>query len=119
MADLTITASKTVWVAYTNTDCTECRGYQVPLAVCESEATAHRLGKGNYVMGSNCPVEPVTAVRLAKGPWLVPGRIEVATEDDQRADVAIQKKRGIVERAKALGLTDEEIKLLRSTHEPI
>ncbi len=114
MADLKITETRTVWVAYTNTDCTEGRGYQVPLAVCESEATARRIGKGRFVMGADCPVETATAVRVDRGPWLVPGFIQPASEKDKAAQAVIDSQRSIVERAKALGLTEEEIKSLRS-----
>ena len=35
-----MTEKRTVWVTYTNTDCTEGRGHDVPIAVCAAEATA-------------------------------------------------------------------------------
>ena len=38
-----IQESKTVFIAWTNTDLTEGRGVQIPLAVCESQTTAKRL----------------------------------------------------------------------------
>ena len=37
--------TKQVWLAMTNTDCTEGRGRQYPKFVCEKKATAIRLGK--------------------------------------------------------------------------
>ena len=43
MTDLTITDTKDVWVVYTNTDLTEGRGYQYPIHVCGSPATAERM----------------------------------------------------------------------------
>jgi hypothetical protein len=48
-----MTEKRTVWVAYTNTDCTEGRGYDVPIAVCAAEATAVRLARKQYVQGSD------------------------------------------------------------------
>lgn len=115
MSELQISGTRTVWVAYTNSDLTEGRGYQVPHAVCAMEATARRLGKGKSVMGSDCQVEAVTAVRIGGGPWLVPGAIEPASESDKRMQVSLDARRTVVERAKAAGLSDEEIQLLRST----
>ena len=34
-----MTEKRTIWVAYTNTDCTEGRGRDVPIAFCAAEAT--------------------------------------------------------------------------------
>lgn len=53
--------TKTYYSVYTNSDLTEGRGYHIPLALCESESTAVRLGKKKYVQGSDCPVNELTA----------------------------------------------------------
>jgi hypothetical protein len=45
-----------VYVVITNTDLTEGCGMEVPLAVCEMRSTAERIGKNNYIQGSNCPI---------------------------------------------------------------
>lgn len=63
--EMSISNKKTVWVAYTNTDCTEGRGYDIPIAVCELEVTARRLARGRHVQGSDGPVRPVDAKREA------------------------------------------------------
>ena len=47
---------RTVWVAYTNTDCNEGRGHDVPIAVCAAEATALRLARKQYVQGTDARV---------------------------------------------------------------
>lgn len=105
---------KTAYVVLTNSDLTEGRGYQYPLAVCEIKATAKRLGSGRYVQGSDCPIEPVELVNL-EGKWYFPSNsvalvppspedILKQQEDDKTADV--------VRKAKTLGLTDDELKIL-------
>lgn len=104
--------TKDVWVAWTNTDLTEGRGYRVPLAVCELETTAIRLGRKGSVMGSDCHVSKATAVFL--GHWLVPGVIQAATKADSVAQGELGARRAAEAKAKAAGLTDEEIKALRS-----
>jgi hypothetical protein len=102
---------KDVWVAWTNTDLTEGRGRLVPLAVCELETTAIRLGRKGSVMGSDCDISKEPAVFL--GCWLVPGVIQAATGADRTAQVALTERRSAEAKAKAAGLTDAEIKALR------
>jgi hypothetical protein len=53
---------QTVYVVLTNTDLTEGRGMDVRLAYAETMALAKDLGRGKYVMGSDCPVEPINGV---------------------------------------------------------
>lgn len=105
-----------VYVAMTNTDLTEGRGWQIPLAVCEAEATAIRLAKKAYVMGTDAPVEAVRLL-LHDGKWYAPisiVRIHPPTQDDTRAQKALNEHREALEKAKAAGLTDEDIEALRS-----
>ena len=104
--------TRDVWVAWTNTDLTEGRGYRYPLAVCESETTAARLGQKKYVMGSACPVTKEVAVRVHGSGWLVPGAIHPETAEDAKARAILEARRAVVEKAKAVGLTDEEIAAL-------
>ena len=103
--------TKDVWVAWTNTDLTEGRGYPIPLAVCELETTAIRLGRKGSVMGSDCHVSKATAVFF--GCWLVPGVIEPATSADGAAQMALNARRSAEAKAKAAGLSDAELKALR------
>ena len=104
--------TRDVWVAWTNTDLTEGRGYRYPLAVCESETTADRLGQKKYVMGSACPVTKEVAVRVHGSGWLVPGAIHPETDEDKKARAILEARRAAVQKAKDAGLTDEEITAL-------
>ena len=102
---------RTVWVAYTNTDCTEGRGRDVPIAVCAAEATAIRLAKKKYVQGSDGPVRTVDLVKI-DGKWYAPGTlVDVVepTREDIAAQTAIDAKRDAIEKAKAAGLTDADL----------
>ena len=103
-----IEKSKAVRVVYTNTDCTEGRGYDFPLFVCESEAAAMRLAKRRYVQGSDAPVKECVAV-MVNGSWLAPVRIETSTADDERKQVAINARREALKKAKDAGLSDDDL----------
>jgi hypothetical protein len=63
--------TKSVWVAYTNTDCTEGRGFDVPIAVCTAKATAIRLARKQYVQGHDGPVREMQLVKI-DGKWYAP-----------------------------------------------
>lgn len=103
--------SKEVWVAWTNTDCTEGRGRQIPKAVCDLKATAIRLGRKGSVQGSDCQVSKSIAV-MVNNCWLIPGVIHAQTPEDVKAQNHMDKKQAAMEKAKAAGLTDEDLKLL-------
>lgn len=107
--------SKTVWVAWTNTDLTEGRGNQYPLCVAESKEAAERVGKNGGVMGSNCHVSAAIAV-MVNNTWLIPGVIQKET----KLDAALRLKREIREmaiaKAKAAGLSEDEIAALTGKH---
>lgn len=111
--------TRTVYVAYTNTDCAEGRGYDVPIAVCALEITASRLASKQYVQGSNGPVRSIQLVKI-DGQWYAPANaIHVIgpTREDEAAQKQLDAKRAVAEKAKAAGLTDEDIKTL-SGHQP-
>lgn len=108
--------TRTVYVAYTNTDCTEGRGYDVPIAVCALEITAMRLARKQYVQGSDGPVRKMELVKI-DGKWYAPSsaiNVIEPTREDEAAQKQLDAKRAIVEKAKAAGLTDDEIKALRA-----
>jgi hypothetical protein len=102
---------RTVWVAYTNTDCNEGRGQDIPIAVCACEITAKRLARNRYVQGTNGPVSSMELIKL-EGKWYAPSAainvIEPTTED-LAAQAAIDTRRAAFEKAKAAGLTDEDL----------
>jgi hypothetical protein len=104
---------KVVFVAWTNTDLTEGRGAQYPFAVCESRATALRLGAKKSVQGTDCHVSAETAIKQGAR-WLIPGRIHPATDEDRRADEAATARAAALEKARAAGLSEQDIADLRS-----
>ena len=109
-----MTEKRTVWVAYTNTDCTEGRGHDVPIAVCATEATALRLARGRYVQGSNGPVRTMELVKI-DGKWYAPSSaiaVVEPTREDIAAQVTIDARREAVAKAKAAGLTDADLAAL-------
>ena len=107
--------TRKVWVAFTNTDLTEGRGYQNPLAVCEIEATAVRLAKGKYVQGSDCPVRGVDLI-MVDGKWFAPievVNIQSASEQDLAVQVLADRRRMAIEKARAAGLSEDDIKAMQ------
>ena len=113
---------KDVWVVYTNTDLTEGRGYQYPKYVCENKFTAIRMAKGQGVQGCDAEVVQMVAIMLAnRGGWLAPVEIYSAAEEDkqkqkeyERQQEIEKQKAEVIERAKALGLSDEDILKLKA-----
>ncbi len=107
---------KFVYVAYSNTDCNEGRGYDVPIAVCESEATAIRLAKGRYIQGSNGPVRKVELIEVG-GKFFYPNSavsVIKPSSQDTEAQVKMEAKTAAIEKALAAGLTEDEISALKS-----
>lgn len=104
---------KDVWVAWTNTDTTEGRGCNIPLVVCQYEATARRLGQQGSTMGSDCDVTKEKAFHI-NGRWCAPSHI-IGPES---ADVALQVRYDEFDRIfkKALNgpLTADEANVLAS-----
>lgn len=50
---------ETFYAVYNNTELNEGRGSQYIWAVCRKRDTAVKLGKGQYVMGADCPIKEV------------------------------------------------------------
>lgn len=107
--------TKTVYAVYTNSDLTEGRGTQTVLCVCEIEATAIRMAKGKYVMGTDAPIQPITVERHGEK-WFYPTSA-VSVVPPTAADVARQElldsTTAAIARAKAAGLHDADIELIR------
>lgn len=109
--------TKTVWVAYTNTDCTEGRGHDVPIAVCSVESTARRLAKKQYVQGSDGPIRPLELVKI-DGKWYAPtAAINVLepSKEDVANQALVDSKRAAIDKARAVGLTDADLAALFSS----
>ena len=111
MTDLTITDTKDVWVVYTNTDLTEGRGYQYPIHFCGSPATAARMAIRKGVQGSDAHVHKEIAVKV-RGSWLAPVDIIEPNDADRRADALNAERLRVMDKARAAGLTDDEIRML-------
>jgi len=109
--DVQVQDHKTVWVAWTNTDRTEGKGREIPCCVAATKETAERLGHARGVMGSDCDVTPELAVKIGNR-WLVPGVIEQETESDKRLRLRRESRDAAVARAKAAGLSVEDIKAI-------
>lgn len=102
---------KTVWVAYTNTDLTEGRGYDVPIAVCEAKFTAVRLARKKYVQGGDGPVRAIDMLKV-DDKWYVPSAaiyIVSPTTEDAAAQKAMEAKSQALAKVMAAGLTDDDL----------
>jgi len=99
------------WVVWSNTDLIEGRGRNYPLAVCALEATARRMGKKRYVQGANCPVEQVP-VYIKDGRTYGPVDKHQPTTDDRNHQKRVDKQNEVYTRAKQLGLSDEDLRIL-------
>jgi hypothetical protein len=103
--------TKRFWIAWTNTDLTEGRGYSYPLAISESRACAIRLGRKGSTMGCDCNVEHFDAPYI-DGRYLFPALIQTSTREDDGADKKWEAKSKATEAAKQAGLTPEQIAAL-------
>ncbi len=107
------------WVAWSNTDLTEGRGSEFPLHVCLTEQTARRVGKKGSVQGCDCDIREDFLFRVG-GRWYGPVYVAAATAEDILAaeKAEAEKKKEIakikaIEKAKAAGLSPEDIEALR------
>lgn len=99
------------WIVETNTDLTEGRGRQQITHVAAQEATAARLAKGKYVMGSDCPIRRVELL-LHNGRLYGPVTPALPSKEDERAQLQLASRRAAEAKARAAGLSDEEIRAL-------
>ena len=104
----------TLWAVYTNSDLTEGRGREYVAHFCRSEATALRLAKKGYVQGTDCPVKAVKVLEL-EGRHVLPTSFLNIVEPSKADEIAAEKidaHHAVVAKAKALGMSDDEIKAL-------
>ena len=114
-----MTAEHEIWIVMCNTDLTEGRGEQFAKYYCQTEATARRLAVKGYVQGSDCPVRSQKAV-LFDGSYYFPWSIRPIPPSPE--DVGVQKRidaakarEDALAKAASLGMTDDEITILRGT----
>lgn len=106
--------TKTAYVAFTNTDCTEGRGVDMPIALCELEATAKRIARGRYVQGSDGPVRRVELRKIGEQwyaplsavPYLAPSLEDLSNQK------ALDERNAVLEKARKAGLTEDDINAL-------
>jgi hypothetical protein len=109
-----MTEKRTIWVVYTSTDCTEGRGADVPIYLCDKEATAVRLSRNRYVQGADGPVRAVELIKI-DGEWYAPSAafyVNGSTRDDDKLQNQLDAKRDAIKKAKAAGLTDSDLNAL-------
>ena len=116
----------TGYVVWTNTDLTEGRGSEYPLAICKTLSTAKRLAKDKYVMGTDCSITETTLYRIrdehhSYDRWFGPVRIIEPSKEDLEKEKVIKEQEEKRERLNtiikkvrdSMCLTDEEIKVLQ------
>lgn len=100
--------TKKVYIAWVNSDTTEGRGRDYPLAVCAMESTARRLGQGQNVQGSDARITEHMLPVVAG--WVqAPTRIIEPTRDDKAAQTRIDAHNEAIRYAKSRGVTDDMI----------
>lgn len=111
MTDMTVDAIMDIWVTWGNTDGTEGRGSNFPFCISDSYEAARRLGRKKYVQGGDCPVTKEIAYKI-NGKWNAPFYLVRSTpEDIKLRDRRIAKEKAL-DKARAAGLTEEDIKAL-------
>ena len=98
---------KDIYVVWQNSDLTEGKGYQKPLAACLSKETALRLGTGKDVQGTNCVVTKHTAFQVNNF-WYAPTYLIPESQQDKLAREYKEKREAILEKARSV-LSEEEI----------
>lgn len=102
---------KDVWVVWSNTDLTEGRGHYYPKYICESLETAKRLGRGNYVQGTNCPMHQSKGYKI-NNEWYYLNSLNRESKEDADLRIKREKKEEVLSKAKEAGLSDEDLKVL-------
>jgi hypothetical protein len=120
--------TKEIFAVWTNIDLTEGRGNEYVRAFCELESTAKRYAKGAYVMGTDCRITKETFLKLGtekvNAVWYAPHGLSMladATKEDIKLEEKLKAEREanmrrekVLDKARALGLTDTDIATLRT-----
>lgn len=114
---------KQYYVVLTNSDGNEGRGRTYPIAVTTALSTAIRLSKGQYVQGTDCPIEEIT-VFLINDKWYFPSNavnIIPPTKEDLLKEEILkterEKKKKYEEtllKIQQLGVSQEDLDIIRS-----
>lgn len=112
-----------VYVVYNNTDLTEGRGGEYVYAIAETEVTAERVAKGKGVQGTDCRIiefetvlfDDTRYLPIRVIPFHLPTIEDINKQKERDEKLRAKKKFEIVlQKAKDLGLTDEEIAILKN-----
>ena len=104
--------SRQSWVVWVNSDLTEGRGHMVPKVICAIEATALRLAKKAGVQGGDAPVQEAPLF-WHDGSWYGPVYLLGSSKEDDLYQEKLDQYRKAVDKARATGLTLEDIDALR------
>ena len=112
--------TKTVFAVMTNTDLTEGRGTQYYKYYCDLEATAQRLARGNYVMGTDCPIEVINLHKIEDDvKWYGPVVLTRPSLDDIEKEkqfaherIMKEKRKELLKKMRESGFSDDEISIL-------
>lgn len=112
--DFSITAVRKVVAVRSNRDLTEGRGEEYQKALCETQATANRIGRGGYVQGTDCPTRPQMLFQInGQTTWFGPVDVVKATDNDFKRQAIMNEQQAAIERAKSAGLSDDDLRLIR------
>lgn len=106
----------TVYAVYANSDLTEGRGREYVSMYTTSISHAHRVARNAYVQGSTAPVKEAVIWKFGNY-YFDPGSkitISAPSNKDLLNDEFIVTYKGILNRAKELGLTEDEINTLQA-----
>lgn len=104
-----------VFAVYDNTDHNEGRGQEFVRAYTKLESTAIRLAKRSYVQGTDAPINQVTLFKYGDNYFPVSSKVNVIEPklEDIVAEERAKTFAGVLEKAFDLGLTVEELEILR------
>ncbi|MCA9496748.1 MAG: hypothetical protein KC589_07400 [Nanoarchaeota archaeon] len=115
----------TYYIVRNNMDRTEGRGGEYTFAICELQTTAERIGKGQYVQGMDCPIFEIESTIIDGKEYFKKCDVPIfipTVEDKEKEMIRIQneakkqRKLEVFKKMKELGITDEEIEVIKDEH---
>lgn len=107
---------KEIYLVVSNSDLTEGRGRPVTIAYCATLATAKRVAKKRGVMGSDADVKAYEFT-VIEGMGFIPLSlidIQHPTKEDEAEQKRLDDIEATIKRAKEAGLSDADIRILKS-----
>lgn len=110
---------KTIYVVFSNTDLTEGRGAEHPIGCFESKTSAINFSKKKGVQGTDADVREMPSFLVDMAIYghcvYAPAIIHKPSDEDKRKDELHYLRENALKKAKAAGLTKEEIDLIAKT----